>query len=1750
MGSPDRYMRAAQRLEQRFDAALGIVSSVDGRALGDAATGRVDQSGKPPHPGPQTTTTTTTTTTTNGAALAAAAFARLVQHGVERNPGPPKRATAAPKQQTRDQRERVDDPTSRTPEERKQHWETLARAQQRYLDNAKPGTTVYLRYRDESVSPPVVRTVALTFRTPLETFTLRPPPGAELGGIRRLALRQWVCEAIDLQTKRETADFVFPVNPHEGGETVSEDRELVTYIGIAETALPVDDATAKPLWEQRATPTDGTNFDGASIPVEPGYDIAGDAELFARIIAAIVAPYAAARAADDSAAISAIWHALLSAPKTRCRTLKGKAHTKTRARFRRAQLDLAVGQLLEQVLCVLPSLDARRAFNDDPDARHVSRAKRLAQAGKIGRGAAALAASNDVLTTDSDKMRADLEKLHPAGEKPSLRMADGTPLSALPAAQRRPTSIPSAAQLTSMVQSMRSGSSPGGTGWSEELLFNVLEHSEPAAKALAQMIGDLANGRVPADVIARLNACSLVALPKPDGGTRPIALSELFLKLASKLALAHDSEQLKRHFGDLQYGVSRPNGAETIIHETREFVRAHGKCYVQLFDFSNAFNSPTREQMWAAVRDFPALRELFAVEYAEPSLLRVVGQDFSLLSQRGSRQGTAAGGAFFCLALHPVLVAVAKIPGVRVLAYMDDITVLARTAAAAAKAAEVLSAHAATIGMSLNVKKCELLTNEPVAANEFPGVPRVSCAKLLGASVGFDNDAERKHLVDRMGDKFDVWFRRVRKCVGPYGSAMLAISGVPKAGFMMRVHHPEVALPLVRKFDDDIQSTWSEWAQCEVDEVASALAHLPTRLGGLGFTRMEQVANAAYTASTEAVFAARTGAVALRQAARMVGVNAELAKFVDDSGAVAKRLRELNMQPGSAQALRDPTVRAGPASFGAMLRLRLGAWLRGTPAQVECPGCLTVLGKREALYHNAACARVKGTNISSVHAVVKAAVKQLAHECLIHAEASEPMDLMCTVPCPGCGETLPAAQWSKHEKSCKKFDPLSMAAPRFVGPDIRLHMLDAQATGKFDSTVLDVTCVALMTASHPRGPEAEFSTRRARKETAYGTICTNANARLIVGAYSEHGVLSRDFKAFIGDIARNVGMLAHVACRRIQSAIQVAVGSSLANAERKAGLAYAPLNVSRTVRTATTAQVIGGAVASAALSLVAPFLRAATEAATGTVTLPTVLDTLRNVASSAPSASSAPPAPSASSSSSSSLPSSSVDAAAPSAPSAASPATAVAVAAPSAASRTHTRALPAPAQRVLSSSAPSSAVTTVLPSVVPTAIPRTGPHPQARHTPAPTPAAAPSQDAAAASRAASIAPPTQDDAAPVARRLSLASTPPPSDAAAAATATPMYDAPTTDSAAGAGPPPRHYQPHPQHQHIVTTPPPTAEAEDEDTVRADDTLEFGPSPLHAAPPQVRDDAWFFAAGESRRRLTQMAQSIAAHDAADGNATMLGARRVVAFLRMILPVGAYVSREALHEAYALVCWTPLLCRAPEMLHFATRAVLRFARLADVDGRLCAPPQSVAPWPLINATDVASFGPSPVRAVAHPAAILRVGGTTANAHRTALAIVSGETRGNAQMELLRHTLNALLTLDAQPGQYVSRRAIGAALARAQGADGPIANPPEQIVANVRATLTLLRLVNSNGVLAAEDVVGRFRFHVSHRTARLSDAGVAAERAERVAAAAAAAHHHNHHHIPTASTLTIDANIAGAATLQNPTFQSGSAMTAVGEN
>ena len=111
------------------------------------------------------------------------------------------------------------------------------------------------------------------------------------------------------------------------------------------------------------------------------------------------------------------------------------------------------------------------------------------------------------------------------------------------------------------------GSSVGLDGISPQILKDLNAKSNGQTgfnflRALTKLVNVILEGKVPFQLRSYFFGAELIALKKPDGGLRPIAVGNTFRRLSAKCTGYHISESRQARYGNRQVGVGNKRGAE------------------------------------------------------------------------------------------------------------------------------------------------------------------------------------------------------------------------------------------------------------------------------------------------------------------------------------------------------------------------------------------------------------------------------------------------------------------------------------------------------------------------------------------------------------------------------------------------------------------------------------------------------------------------------------------------------------------------------------------------------------------------------------------------------------------------------------------------------------------------------------------------------------------------------------------------------------------------------------------------------------------------------------------------------------------------------------------------------------------------------------------------------------------------------------------------------------------------------------
>ena len=468
----------------------------------------------------------------------------------------------------------------------------------------------------------------------------------------------------------------------------------------------------------------------------------------------------------------------------------------------------------------------RRPRPRDPDHILAARLRRQLALGSVARATRCL--QSQPVVEPTPEAIAELRALHPPSAPPP------------PLATDTPAARVTADTLRTVLKRLPRGSAAGPSGWTYEHVRAALLGSEACFDAALRFGNALLAGELP--LLPALLASRLVAVKKPKGGTRPIAVGETWLRFVCLCALA-TCPTIGPSLAPLQLGVGVPGGATCVGHAIRACVADNPDTVVLQVDWANAFNSISRSEMLQAVSSHaPALLPFVQWVYGSPGQLVVDGAPADtqpLLSQTGVRQGDPLGPLLFALTMQKVLLQVCEAhPDIRAVAYADD-TFLVGSADTVTAAFPTMCSEGADLGLAVQLAKCEAYSGAREHAERVASTLGVKHAAdgLLVAGMPVGTAAFIRGHADAAATATEGLIDTLMRLPLPAQCTFAVL----RQSLQFRLHHlPRIAesrhiRASLQRVEKKALAAVLSLIGRESSPDVDAQIQLPTRLGGLGF---------------------------------------------------------------------------------------------------------------------------------------------------------------------------------------------------------------------------------------------------------------------------------------------------------------------------------------------------------------------------------------------------------------------------------------------------------------------------------------------------------------------------------------------------------------------------------------------------------------------------------------------------------------------------------------------------------------------------------------------------------------------------------------------------------------------------------------------------------------------------------------------------------------------------------------------------
>ena len=375
---------------------------------------------------------------------------------------------------------------------------------------------------------------------------------------------------------------------------------------------------------------------------------------------------------------------------------------------------------------------------------------------------------------------------------------------------------------------MATGAASSLSGWTAEKLIPIWKHpSGEGRAAISNMVMHLNNGNFTEGARALVLASLLIALGKPNGGVRPIAMVEFLYKLTGNYLLKEHKAVLKEEFKEVQLAVGTEGGGEAAVHAIRAAVQGGHRAIIIDDDLPNAYNLRDRARLLSILFSRPALEPFFRLSetsYSAESHLYVVENDrvaWVHPSLRGVKQGDPIALLLFAISVQECFEK-ANIEGVTAVAVCDDLEIVGEMEPAFRAYDAVVSAQVAEgIDRESDKRRVIWIHNE-----EPPRALRVACAerglKLVAGAAKQDGSGWKGAIATVLGapisankDDIDEWMaKRVfshlplfealkNKELGVQNAmTILRLCAAPRLNYLTRVVPPSDLKQGAQAFDE------------------------------------------------------------------------------------------------------------------------------------------------------------------------------------------------------------------------------------------------------------------------------------------------------------------------------------------------------------------------------------------------------------------------------------------------------------------------------------------------------------------------------------------------------------------------------------------------------------------------------------------------------------------------------------------------------------------------------------------------------------------------------------------------------------------------------------------------------------------------------------------------------------------------------------------------------------------------------------
>ena len=378
--------------------------------------------------------------------------------------------------------------------------------------------------------------------------------------------------------------------------------------------------------------------------------------------------------------------------------------------------------------------------------------------------------------------------------------------------------------------------------------------SENTSDCLFFACSAIAKGILPTAAVKLLSSSWLIAIPKPNGDIRPIAVGEALRRITARIICLQKKESFAEFFSPIQFGVSTKCGSELIAHHISLSLQNNPEWIVLKTDVRNAFNSVSRCHLLEQVfQSFPDLSSHAQQMYGGfSSLVYMQGSTPVIISsEEGVHQGDPLGPALFAIAIHQCLTNLqSSYSKIRVLSYLDDVFLMGDPDTVL-DAFRSLRESFSKINLEIAKSKCEIFSPaDSILIPDSEGLPVSHNGSIfLGTPVGTPAFISSSCL--EFAQSGDLLCEELTNLDDIQSSILLLrFCHVPRLNHLARTVAPVFFENAAAAHDLQTRMAFTHLIGDQgINDQVWQQAVLPIRLGGFGLTSVSSIACAAFVAA-------------------------------------------------------------------------------------------------------------------------------------------------------------------------------------------------------------------------------------------------------------------------------------------------------------------------------------------------------------------------------------------------------------------------------------------------------------------------------------------------------------------------------------------------------------------------------------------------------------------------------------------------------------------------------------------------------------------------------------------------------------------------------------------------------------------------------------------------------------------------------------------------------------------------------------